>query len=142
MVHQRAGNVHPGVLGGRRIDTHGPYLESKRRLVEQPGDEDDRREGDEETRVQARGRAKEGGKAAVGRMDGTIQAGGRVTQHLLDEIIHQFYGNVVHHDRIDDLVGAESGFEDPGMAPHRAPPSAPAASASGRCPQMGSPPTV
>ena len=51
--------MHPGVPGGRGIDTHGPYLESKRRLIEQPGDQHDRREGNEETRVQANGRAKE-----------------------------------------------------------------------------------
>ena len=65
--------------------------------------------------MQARGRTKEvrqGGGRQNGR--GTIHTGSRVTQHLLDEIIHQFYGNIVHHDRIDDLVGAEAGFEDPG----------------------------
>ena len=78
---QRAGNVHPGVLGGRRIDTHGPYLESKRRLVEQPGDQDDRREGDEETRVQARGRAKvrQGGGRQNGRVRSRLAVGSRST---------------------------------------------------------------
>src|SRR5215510_16266219 len=64
--------------------------------------------------MQASGRAKEvrqdGGKQ---NRRGTIHTGGWVTQHLLDEIIHQFYGNVVHHDRVDDFMGAESGFEDP-----------------------------
>ena len=72
--------------------------------------------------AQARGRAKEvrqGGGRQNGR--GTIHAGGRVTQHLLDEVIYQFYGNVVHHDRIDDLVGTESGFEDTRNGPPQGP---------------------
>src|SRR5207247_10956996 len=96
--------------------------EAQRRLVKQPGDEGNRRKSDEETRVQARGRAKEvrqGGGRQNGR--GTIHTGGRVTQHLLDEIIYQFYGNVVHHDRIDDLVSAESGFEGPRNGPPQGP---------------------
>src|SRR5215471_9144782 len=112
--------MHPGVLGGRGIETHRTYLKAKRRLVEQPGDEDDRCESDEETSVQTGVRAEEV-RQGSGRQNGrgTIHTGSWVTQHLLDEVIHQLYGNVVHHDGVDDLVGTASSFEDSrNSAPH------------------------